>query len=263
MVVRRLAVVLIVISVSAVVASLYGSMFIGRSCLTGSIDANQVLCYDLVPGDRIDWVCNNKSRLSVTDEDGKVVTIISSGQGFTVLSPGRYCVVGGPEVNAECSVTVCKASELTAVFRALTIGGGLLLVLALALVYKDITNPDKYGVKEEVRVTDRLICKSRSLTNHECRYMVRKDEDGESIVNAITEHFVNNHNYKVVRKDNSLVVLRGKIGEGISAKGVELIIYYNRGAREVIMEFRISGLRASGLLDLGKIVELFRELSSS
>ena len=82
-------------------------------------------------------------------------------------------------------------------------------------------------------------------------------------MNAITEHFVNNHNYKVVRKDNSLVVLRGKIGEGISAKGVELIIYYNRGAREVIMEFRISGLRASGLLDLGKIVELFRELSSS
>lgn len=255
----------LIASAVVMVSSIYFSSTVGKEC--ASISLSEVgnsltggVCLNLSTGDSVELTCDANVSVRLVGVNVGIEQGIYLGQKLVVASSGNYCILGVNEtiVNG-CVLVVCRSTWITLLFRLVAIVSGLALVSFMALLFIDLTKSEKYGIQQEIVISDKLRCESRSLTKHRCRYSISDHESKGQVLGKLVRFFVDKLGYKVVIREEGFAVLRGKLGKGVRSKGVELLMYFPSDDT-LLLDFTVSGLSASGLLDLEKIVDQIKDV---
>ncbi len=259
-------VIALITSAAIMIASIYFSSAVGKECTSiklnwGGESYPREVCFNLSSGDSIELYCDTNNSIKLVGLNEGMKQDIYPGQKVIVIKDDTYCILSSDgTVNDGCVLLVCKLTWVTSLFRSVAVCSGLAIIAFMVVLFMELTKIEKYGVNQRIVINDRLWCESRSLTKHRCSYLINDLETQDQLLNKLVGFFVRELGYKVVLREEKFVVLKGKLGEGISSKGIELLMYFPSDDT-LLLEFTISGLSASGLLDLKKIVDQIKGIS--
>ena len=180
---------------------------------------------------------------SPTDCGGEVAYVIEK--------QGKYCIQ--QSFGAAPSVKLCVIREMSGIESVMWVSGSLAVIGGLILLYKYVTRGSDEVKEEYVVGGGRIICKAKSLTRHECRIDGVGDRSSEAI-RVISEYLRSTLNYRVRDLQERYAILeRGNalgLGKG---KPVTLLIHVKDN--DIILEYSVAPLQASGLYDLREFAE--------
>ncbi len=173
------------------------------------------------------------------------------GVAYVIRKPGEYCIQ--QSFRTLPSIKLCTIKEMSGTELAVWVSSSLMVISGLILLYRYITREEGDGVKEEYVVGDgRITCRARSLTRHECRIAGVGDRSPE-IIRTISEYLRSALNYRVRDLQEGYAILERGSALGFGRKPVTLLIHAKDN--DIILEYSVAPLQASGLYDLREFAE--------
>ncbi len=174
---------------------------------------------------------------------------------YAVNKVGVYCIKGSLPKNA--SIIICYPQRVGS-FSILywLIGAGLVLLgggILYWCITRTKTNEEEYLMEKYV-IDEGTVCRSLSLARHICRVNLTEMSVPEFIRRA-TEFLSNELGYKQREIASTYAILvRGSMF-GLGRKKPVTLLLYVGSDNEVILDFRVAPLQASGLYDLKQFAD--------
>ena len=177
---------------------------------------------------------------------------------YSASKAGTYCVSSASSESYE--ISLCRLRELGlsdllywCVGAVMILSGGGILYL-----YLTSTKTTEGELLSRYVIGEGAVCRSLSLTRHECR-IKPAGSNAMELIRKISGFMQGELGYRRRELTDTYAILtRGNIFGLGNRKPVTLLIYVNRD--EVILEFRVAPLQASGLYDLKRFAREVEEL---
>ncbi len=200
-------------------------------------------------------LCVSNSNASIPNlKEVKPPTTCRGGVAYVIRKPGEYCIQR--PFRTLPSIKLCAIKEMPGIELAVWVSSSLMVISGLILLYRYMTKGDE--VEEEYVVGDgHITCRARSLTRHECRITGVGDRSPE-IIRVISEYLRSALNYRVRDLQEGYAILERGSALGFGRKPVTLLIHAKDD--DVILEYSVAPLQASGLYDLKEFAEELNSL---
>lgn len=200
-------------------------------------------------------LCVSDSNASIPSlKEVKPPTTCRGEVAYVIKEPGEYCVQRS--FRTLPSIRLCAIKEMSGIELAVWVSSSLMVISGLILLYRYIIKGDE--VREEYVVSSgRITCRARSLTRHECRIAGVGDRSPE-IIRMISEYLRSALDYRVRDLKEGYAILERGSALGFGGKPVTLLIHAK--GDDVILEYSVAPLQASGLYDLKEFAEELNSL---
>ncbi|GEM_PF-2718037 len=177
---------------------------------------------------------------------------------YSVNKAGTYCLSSALPTEAE--LTLCRFREPGLSELLYWFLGAVMVLVGGGLLYRYATSMETVEAEllEEYIINEGAVCRSLSLTRHECRVRQVSSCTADFIREA-SEFMCSKFGYRQRELAETYAILtRGKVFGLGDKKPVSLLMYVDNN--DVVLEFRVAPLQASGLYDLKRFAEEVKAL---